>query len=173
MDCMLLKVAVVWMIRWIKNHPTMCAPKQIGWCTVDVVRCGQMTTGFCVEMVVWRPVRWRRGYSDQMMELTCWCISPMAVVHSLFRDGGDVAGGYYTGLQASEITRDLYFVAQDSVETLRHRFSWRLWQSSTAIFESGYTMQLRGRYKTIRFKRRWGWSFSLLSVDWSKWEACA
>ena len=126
-DCVLLKVAAVWMIGWIKNQPAMRAPKKIKWCTANVVRSGWMATGFYVEMVVWRLMRWRRGYSDQMTELVCWSRSPMEVVRSLFRDGSDAAGGYCVGLQASEITRDLCFIAQDSVETLQHRFSWGLW----------------------------------------------
>ena len=45
-------------------------------------------------------------------------------------------------LQASKITRDLCFVAQNSFETLRHRFSWCLWQSFATIFESDYTMNV-------------------------------
>ena len=34
-SCMLLEVAIVWMIGWIKNQPTMCAPKQSKWCVVS------------------------------------------------------------------------------------------------------------------------------------------
>ena len=34
-------------------------------------------------------------------------------------------------------------------------------------------MQLWERYETICIERRWRWSFSLLSVDWSKWQAFA
>ena len=102
-----------------------------------------MSTGCGMELIVWILVRWKRGYSDQRMELECWCISPMAVVRSPFRYGDDVVGGYCVGVQASEITRDLCFIAQDSFETLRHRFSWRLWRSSAAVFESYYIMKVR------------------------------
>ena len=113
-----------------------------------------MSTGCGVELIVWRPVRWRCGYKDQRMELVCWCRSSMAVACSSFKDGNDVVGGYCAGLQASEITCDLCFVDQDSFETLRHRFSWRLRRSSATVFESDYMMKVRNhpRWKDMRLE---------------------
>ena len=113
-----------------------------------------MSTGCGVELIVWRPVRWRCGYKDQRMELVSWCRSPMAVARSSFKDGNDVVGGYCAGLQASEITCDLCFVDQDSFETLRHRFSWRLRRSSATVFESDYMMKVRNhpRWKDMRLE---------------------
>ena len=53
----------------------------------DAVRCGQMAIDCNVEMVVWKPARWRCGCSVHMTKLACWCKSSMVVKCFLSRDG--------------------------------------------------------------------------------------
>ena len=120
---------VIWMVRGLKrDQSARCVDRFLFKMAV-------------IWMIGWKPVRWRCGCNAQMTELACWCRSSMAVKCSPSRDGMGLSQmEYYAGLQALEIIRDLGFITQNYVETLRHQFSWCLWRPVVEVFESGYTM---------------------------------